>query len=185
MKMRAVEMREKTVAIQLRTNSLFPSAVFTPAAARLELNSPFTVLKTATETLEAIRRKTVEEREVTTPPIIARGAHQATIVNPGVKKVSMNANTYAAPRNWDADAYEDIACRNLDEKVPCRPVFSSFKSDSGSKWKPNFGEEQVVELPSAQYESSATVYVLARPREEALASDPTRSVPDMDERSLR
>jgi len=70
----------------------------------------------------------------------------------------MNATKYAPPRNLDAEPYDDIAFVKVDVNEPCKPVLSSFRSDRGSKWKPNCGFEQTVDvLLSAQYERSDIV----------------------------
>jgi hypothetical protein len=103
MQRRVDEMRERTVAIQLRMKSLFPKAVLMPAAVRLELNDPVTSENRIIEVMEAAKRKMVERMEVVAPPMMARGAHQARIEKAGVMNVKMKASTYATPRNPDAE----------------------------------------------------------------------------------
>ena len=147
-----MEIKERIVAIQVRTYSASPNEVLMPAGERSESNACLTVLNMAMESAEAARRKTVARQEAMAPPMIHRGEKQlARSPNTGVRNVKMNASRYATPKNCDAEPYFDIALRKCDDNEPCMPVLSSCRSERGSKWKPNLGFEQIVEsLLSAQ-----------------------------------
>ena len=147
-------MSDSTVAIHVRTYSLSPKEVLIPAGPRSESKADFTVLNIATESADAASKNIVARKDVIAPPMMARGAQQlAKMPKIGVRKVRMNASKYAPPRNFDAEPYDDIAFVKVDVNEPCKPVLSSFRSVRGSKWNPNWGFEQTVDmLLSAQYE---------------------------------
>ena len=123
----------RTVAIQLITKSLFPSAVLMPADRSAVLNLPLRFVKTASAALEAARRKIVARMEVVTLAIIARGMQQLRMFKPFVRSVKSNARIYAIPRNRDSPAYPVMEFRVLEL---CNPVVSSFSPVDGLKWKP-------------------------------------------------
>ena len=128
------EMRERTVAIHVRTYSLSPKEVLIPAGPRSESNADFTVLNMATERADAASKNIVAREDVMAPPIMARGAQQlARIPKSGVRNVKTNANRYAPPKNLEAEPYDDIAFVKVAGNVPPKPVLASCRSESGSK----------------------------------------------------
>jgi hypothetical protein len=172
-----------TVAIQLMIKSLLPTAVLMPADRSAVLNLLWRLVKTPSAALEAASKDIVARMEVNALATIARGMQQLRIFMPLVAVVRSKARMYAMARKSDKCPYDGIETSPWE---PCKPVESSFRPVDGLKLNPKWGVVQVTEeFVSVQDVKREIVVHFPIPREEAVALDPTKSVPVSFDRSER
>lgn len=175
-------------ASQLAMKRFLPSEVLIPEDSSSELKLRLILVKIAIDAADAASWKMVARTDVITLAMITRGAQQLMMLSASVAAARIPAKINPTAMPLAAVPYE-IEGRKSEEKDPSSPVLSSFRSSMGLKWYPNslvlhFVSESPA-LPCAQDEKRDTVYSSARPKEAAVASEPTRSVPVRVERSWR
>ena len=126
-----VQMRDVTVAIQLRTKSLLPKADLMFAFDKISFSDPLYLVNTDSAVPEAAIKRIEAIAEVIAPVSRARGSEKRLRIK--VKKVRSSAMMYPMAKNHAVFSYGE---RPLNESF--RELEPSSKSRRGSKLNPIF-----------------------------------------------
>lgn len=124
---------DRSVANQVKTNSLLPRLLLSPLDSKAELSALTSFEKVVGATIDAMSRKMLPRRDETALKVPRRGLRLEQSRAKGEIKSSTAAMMYAAPRNAETVPYEEICSYTLAGIEPCMPVWSRLRSLTGLK----------------------------------------------------